>query len=146
MRGITLLFCSVLLTACDDGTTAPGGEGGAGGEAGAAGAAGEGEGGEGGGGALTEACDHVTRCATEGALCLLLPPDFEDACVVHDVPIGEPCESDEDCQGGVTEGYCTRDSALREKFCSIHCYADTGCPVGLVCAVGGFTMCIHPEE
>lgn len=140
MRGITLLFCSVMLWACDDGAepepSGAGGEAGEGGEGGQAG-----EGGEGGGGALAESCDHVTRCATEGAVCR------EDRngwrCVTLEIPVGEQCEDDEDCGGLAVGGNCSRRTEQDPRTCFAMCYFDTECPAGMVCDGGGEGIC-HP--
>lgn len=145
MRGITLLFCSVTLWACDDGAepepSGVGGEAGEGGEGGQAG-----QGGEGGGGALAESCDHVTRCATEGAVCR------EDRngwrCVVNDVPVGQECEEHADCGPGWPVSYCAgsaSDGPDAPKTCHLTCYYDVTCPDEMVCERGANGRCVLAE-
>lgn len=143
MRGITLVLCSVLLAACDNGSSpGPSGVGGEGGMGGEGGEGGQGGGGEGGDGQLAnEACDHVTRCSTEGAVCRDNVAAVGYHCEMNQVPVGEPCEDDEECGGLELRGDCGRPTAGAPKVCLILCQTDTNCLAGMVC---DFQTCV-PE-
>lgn len=129
MRIVMVALVALCGFGCDDGSAGDGGAGGVNGEV-----------------LVGEPCDFETRCDTPGAVCHELTgvDGWPWQCVVNPVPVGEPCETTDDCGGWDRGGLCLtgEDGAKR---CTSQCEYDVGCPAGLVCVAAGNQLCRPPE-